>query len=268
MTLANALTINVEVWAVDMTATGGLNAMCIPGIIQVLAQGPKVTLTRPQAKLTGDILNPHDPAVDLVVVMDTNTHWVYGAGNLGEGQFSLRTTIMHELCHGLGFLGLCYAAPPDGALAGNGTYSAANTLLPILEQTVGLMVPKVTIPDHFFPGQPVSGFAVMTPFAKQFVYTGNPPGVKGKAADDYTAFLSAPGSIRINIAQQGPNPGLVYVVETGTPFQPFTTCDHITGKVPGTNLSNLMNKTTAGLNLGSPDASSRNILKAIGWNIP
>lgn len=249
------LTINVQVWAVDMTGTG-LNAMCIPGFVQTVNQ----TLTRPQAKLLGlGGIAQNDPAIDLVVVMDTVTPWVLGTPPAVlpvGGQYSLATTIMHELCHGLGFLGLCNVYPPAQGAPGQGIYTAANTLIPLLQGTVAAMVPPVVLPANYFPAAPITGFAVITPFAHQFWYA-NGALVKGVAADDYTAFMGA-DSIFIGVMPAGQ-----YTVLTtnGGQFQPFTTCDHITGA------NYLMNPSTVGQYYAVPDASSRAILRLIGWTV-
>lgn len=269
-TLANVLTINVQVWAVNMAATH-LNAMCIPGIVQTANQ----TLTRPQAKLSGDIANPHDPAIDLVVVMDTGTAWVLGtppALPIPVGQCSLATTIMHELCHGLGFLGLCDVninrLPPLLPVVvptppGMGTYSAANTLISMLTTIRGAMIPAVNLPyANFIPAGLLSGFAVVTPFAELFQYTAPPMALpKENPGNAWVAFLSALGNISIQIDDQ-PLPPILYSVYTSNPFQPFTTCDHISD--PGC----LMNPSTAGQYFAAPDVPSKNILRAIGWDIP
>jgi len=252
------LTINVQVWAVDMTATN-LNAMCIPGFIQVEDQE---TLTRPQAKLLGlGGIDQDDPDIDLIVVMDTVTPWVLGtppAALPAAGQYSLATTIMHELCHGLGFLGLCDVIPPEG-VPGQGIYTDADALIGLLEQTVNAMNPVVAIPDYFFPDPVINGFAVISPFADLFRY-GIGGLVKGVATDDYTAFMGHNSILIGNINEPGVG---VYIVLTadGGQFEPFTTCDHITGA------NYLMNPSTIGQYYAVPDASSRAILRLIGWTV-
>ncbi len=254
LNIANpGLTINVQVWAVDMSATA-LNAMCIPGIFQTADS----TLTNPQAKLSGAIAQD-DAAIDLIVVMDTVTPWVLGtnpAPVVAPGQYSLATTIMHELCHGLGFLGLCNVYPPAQGAPGQGIYTAANTLIPGLEGTVNAMVPPVVLPANYFPANPITGFAVITPFANLFWYADGVL-VKGAAADDYTAFMGT-NSIFIGVMPAGQ-----YTVLTadGAQFDPFTTCDHITGA------NYLMNPSTVGQYYAVPDASSRAILRLIGWTV-
>lgn len=255
--LDDDLSINVQVWAVNMTGTG-LNAMCIPGFYQV-ADHP--TLTRPQAKLLGAIAS-HDLNIDLVVVMDTETEWVLGAESVLEvaaGQYSLSTTIMHELCHGLGFLGLCNVYPPVGPAAGQGIYTAANTLIPLLKRTAAVMNPAVTIPENFFPDSALTGFAVITPFADLFWHS-NEELVKGMPEDDYTAFTFMGVN---NIISIGTIPAGQYTVLTanGGQFEPFITCDHIIGA------DYLMNPSTEGQYYAVPDASSRAILNLIGWTV-
>lgn len=239
------LTINAEVWAVDMSATP-LNAMCVPGLIQTA----NATLTRPQAKLSGDLVR-NDPAVDIVIIMDTVTPWVLGTPPLvavGPNQHSLSTTIMHEICHGLGFLGLCNV---DTTVMPNiGIYTDANLLVQ-LTATLGAMVPVVTLPAYFFPAVPASGFGVITPFANLFQYV-PPLLVKGTPADDFVAFTTAN-----NIIIHSPNAN--YTVLSTLPFHPFTTCDHIVGA------PYLMNPSTEGQYYPAPDAASLDILQLIGW---
>lgn len=246
------MAINVEFWAVDMTATG-LNGMCIPGIWQTANS----TLTRPQAKRAA-LIASGDTAIDLVVVMDNTTPWVLGAGPagtvaVGPGQYSLATTMIHELCHGLGFVGLCNV---DNTVMPNiGIYTDVN-LIAMLNGIVGLMNPPVIVPAHFFPPAPVSGIAVATPFAVlgQYASPGNVL-VKGVGVDDYVAFMTA-NDININSAAAL---GGFYTLLTGAPFQPFTSCDHITGG------PYLMNSSTVGQYYAGPDAASLDILSLIGW---
>lgn len=251
--LNNDLSINVQVWAVAMNV--GLNAMCIPGLYQATDHP---TLTRPQAKLLGAIAG-HDLNIDLIVVIDTATPWVLGTPpelTLAAGQYSLATTIMHELCHGLGFLGLCDAAPRalSSNLHGLGTHSAADRLIKLLNLAVKVMDPNVDIPEHFFPYHAKTGFAVRTPFANLFKYT-DAKLVRGKPKNDYTAFMGDNGNIVIDSTE--------YIVLTadGRQFRPFTTCDHITGA------DYLMNPSTEGQYYAVPDASSRDILRRIGWTV-
>ncbi len=251
--LNDDLSINVQVWAVSMNI--GLNTICIPGFYQGADQP---TLTRPQAKLLGAIAG-HDLNIDLIVVIDTATPWVLGtdpAPEVATGQYSLATTIMHELCHGLGFLGLCDAAPRalSSSLHGLGTYTAADRLIKLLNLAVKVMDPNVDIPEHFFPDPPKTGFAVRTPFANLFKYT-TAKLAKGEPTNDYTAFMEDNGSIVINSSE--------YIVLTadGRQFRPFSTCDHITGA------DYLMNPSTEGQYYSAPDASSRDILRKIGWTV-
>ena len=244
------MAINVELWAVDMTATG-LNGMCIPGVLQTTNS----TLTRPQAKLA-TLIAGDDPAIDLVVVMDTMTPWVLGtppAVAIGPGQYSLATTMIHELCHGLGFIGLCNV---DNIVVPHiGIYTDAN-LIARLNVISDFMNPPVIVPAHFFPPAPVSGVAVATPFAVlgQYVSPGNVL-VKGFGADDYVAFMAANDIFIASAAA----PGGFYTLLTGAPFQPFTSCDHITGG------PYLMNGSTVGQYHAGPDAASLDILSLIGW---
>ena len=254
--LNNDLSINVQVWAVDMSNTP-LNAMCIPGIFQAADS----TLTNPQAKLSGAIAQD-DAAIDLVVVMDTVTPWVLGtnpAPAVAPGQYSLATTIMHELCHGLGFLGLCNVYPPAQGASGQGIYTTANTLIPGLESTVNAMEPPVVLPANYFPTIPITGFAVITPFANLFWYADGVL-VKGTAANDYTAFMGDESIFIGNVNQPGVGEYIVLTAD-GAQFDPFTTCDHITGA------NYLMNPSTEGQYYAVPDASSRAILRLIGWTV-
>jgi hypothetical protein len=237
-----------------MNSPLGLNAMCIPGIFQTANR----TLTRPQAKLQ-NLIPAADPQMDLIMVVDAPTLWVTGnppVPNLQPQQFSLTTTVMHELCHGLGFLGLC-----DVAL-GLGTYSAAGSLLPALNGVLHAMNPVVVLPNHFFPAQPASGIQVITPFANLFQYT-NGQLQKGLPADDGIAFTSPPVSIQAPGLQLNGQHTL-YTITTGAPFAPFTTCDHI---VSPPQIHYLMSPSTQGMYLAAPDVAARELLRAIGWAI-
>lgn len=253
-TLQDDVVLHVQVWWVDMSATG-LNGLCIPGIVQTAGQGGQ-TLTRAQAKLQG-LLAPDDPRLDMVVALDSTTRWVLGHAPyvpVGPTQFSLATTAMHELCHGLGFLGLCNVDNNTHT----GLYSDPN-LIGLVQQVAGLTQPAVTIPPYFFQPAPVA--SRLTPLANLFTYA-NPNLHKGTAADDYTAFTTAPVSITaqgLTLVHPQPQPTTVL---TGQPFQPFTSCDHVV-----TPQACLMNSSTQGHYFASPDATTLNLLRAIGWTV-
>jgi hypothetical protein len=246
--ILDAVTIQIKVMAVPMQ--GGHNAMCIPGIVQSGNQ----TLTRAQAKLRHvAIVDPAPVPLDMVILIDSGTPWVTGfppATNpvVGQGQYSLLTTVLHELCHGLGFLGLCNVTPGPNL----GIYSDTNL--------IGLL-PAIA-PASFFPAGLQSGYGWITPFAALFAYQGVLAMlVKGNQPDDYVAFMSAPGSVVIPIGAAS-----YTVLTANNAFVPFTTCDHVVGTDPATHQPFLMSSTTAGLFLAAPDTSSLALLRAIGWN--
>src|SRR5471030_115560 len=154
---------------------GAHNAMCIPGIVQDAGR----TLTRAQAKLLGvAIVDIAVPAFDMVILIDNATHWVTGFApvpHVGPAQFSLMTTVMHEICHGLGMLALCGV---DNA-AQTGTYSDTALI-------AGL--PQGVAPASFFPAGLVAGYQWLTPFSALFAYQGVLAILtKGVAADGYAA---------------------------------------------------------------------------------
>lgn len=245
--ILDAVNIHIKVMAVPMA--GGHNAMCIPGVVQHANR----TLTRAQAKLLNvPIVDPAPVPLDMVILIDSATPWVTGFAPappvVGPGQYSLLTTVLHEMCHGLGFLGLCNVTQAPNL----GIYSDAGLIN---------LLPAIA-PPSFFPVGLQSGFGWITPFAALFAYQGVLAMlVKGNQPDDYIAFMSAPGNVVIPIGPAG------YQVLTGNhPFVPFTTCDHIVGTDPVTHQSFLMSSTTAGLFLAAPDTASLAVLRAIGWN--
>ena len=257
--LQDSVDINVQVWWVDMAPANqalglSLNAMCIPGIVQTGGQ----TLTRAQAKRSG-ALAFNDPGLDMLVVLDSGTPWLTGTGAnapvVPNGQYSLATTVLHELCHGLGFLGLCNV----DSHAQTGTYSDPN-LVPLVQAVAAHTQPPVTIPPNFFPPNLAAG--QMTPLAGLFRYT-NPALHQGMAADDYTAFTSGtmPASITVQGSTLVPPQPAPSTVLTGQPFAPFTNCDHVT------TANCLMNPTTSGRYYGSPDVTTLNLVRAIGWTV-
>lgn len=244
-TIQDPITINLMVCAVDMSATR-LNGMCVPRIFQ----NANLTLTSAQAKQLG--LVPANAAIDMYVFMDTLTPWVLGIGPrvlVRSGELSLSTTMMHEICHGLGFLGLCnvdtQAVPPTGIYADT-------SLILLAQATIALMNPVIQLPAGYFP--PGLANNILTPFDNLFQYT-NPAWQKGIPADDFIAFTTV-GGIEVTPGQNPP-----ITVDTGAPFQPFTSCDHIVGN------PYLMNPSTVGQYYQTPDYATIDILRSIGWTI-
>jgi len=238
--------VNIQISVMSLPLGGAHNAMCIPGIVQHAGQ----TLTRAQAKLQHvAIVDPAAVPLDMLILIDSATPWVTGfapAPVVGPHQFSLLTTMLHEMCHGFGILGLCNVAHAAGIYSDPGLTA---------------LLPPVA-PASFFPPGLQSGFGWITPFAAQFAYQGVLAILtKGIPADDYVAFMSASGNVVIPVGATN------YTVLTGNNnFVPFTTCDHVVGNDAITHQPYLMSSTTLGQFMGQPDASSRALLHTIGWN--
>jgi hypothetical protein len=246
-TIQDAVSLDIQVIMCPMQP--GLNAQCIPGIVQ----HNNMTLTRAQAKLLGvPIVDPAQPpqrALDMIILVDSQTSWVTGSippPVVGHGQYSLLTTMLHEMCHGLGVLGLCNVGPNVGIYSDTALIN---------------LLPNGVAPPSFFPPGLQTGFNWRTPFARQFVYQGALAGQEGIAVSDYAAFMAAPGSILVNAGAAGN----YTLLTANNDFVPFTTCDHIDND-PNIPQPFLMSHTTAGQFMAAPDASSRAMLRRIGWN--
>lgn len=71
-------------------------------------------------KMAGTELNP-PTEYDMVVRFSSDVNWYYGAtGTPAVGQFDLTTVVLHELCHGLGFVGSLVVDGAQGSF-GSGT---------------------------------------------------------------------------------------------------------------------------------------------------
>lgn len=258
--IENDISVNVIIYYVDATGAG-FNAMCIPGICQTNTQ----TLTRPLAKLTGIIEDPHDTKCDLIIIIDANTQWRVGHSSepkIGQWENCLSTTMMHELCHGLGFLGLGAVTEQEGF------YSSAALLLPRLQYIMAHL--KIEIPyDDFILGlnkkgefdlsKIKQGIAVITPFDELLSYPD-----KGQPLADYHAFM---GKDSISIK----NYILATAAYTRHQFYPFSTCTHIVSDKDSDkgekDKQYLMNPSITGQYYATPDKASLDILSAIGWEI-
>ena len=264
--IENELTINIIIYYVDTTGAG-FHAMCIPGICQTETH----TLTRPLAKLTGTIKNPHDTKYDLIVIIDSSTQWRVGHSSepkITQGEHCLSTTMMHEFCHGLGFLGLGAVSETEGF------YSSATLLLPRLQYIMKHL--EIDIPyDNFILGltkegeldlkKIKQGMEAITPFDELLTYADAPQYQhKGQASADYHAFMG-----KESIYIKG------YVLATAAytynQFYPFSTCTHIVSDKDSErgekDKKYLMNPSITGQYYATPDKASLDILEAIGWNI-
>lgn len=236
LTWANTLLnpVNIFVGISKIPMPGGHNAISIPNLFQ---HGGR-TLTTALAKALPVNIPLGMNVLDMMVWFDAGTPWVTGGPVILPGQFDLETTILHEICHSLGFHGLCSV---DHILH-TGQYSDTNLIAAL---PAGLNPFQVWMAANLVTGP-------LTPFANLFVY--NNHGDKTVPADNYVAFRG--GNI-VGI----PLAGQVFNVYTPGLFVPFTSCDHIDYAV------SLMYATTLGQIIRAPDFRTTDILGAIGWNI-
>lgn len=64
--------------------------------------------------ISGTELNPGE--VDMEIFLNNSANWYFGTdGNPGPGQYDFVSTVLHEMCHGLGFLSLANMDGTDGS---------------------------------------------------------------------------------------------------------------------------------------------------------
>lgn len=131
--LRNNVNISIKFVGVDLTKSppplNNLTAQCIPNLVQGNYRGVNTTMTTAQGNaygLEGFVL---EPQYDMVVIINQGLSYNYT--NLLTRQTHFRTMILHEICHGLGFIGLCNVdtANPQNPL---GIFSDT-TLLELIE---------------------------------------------------------------------------------------------------------------------------------------
>jgi len=149
-TWANALNSAVEVqvsaiWGVELP--GDLTAICIPNLIENFPNAPVRDTWYPSSladKVAGQDLQPNEP--DLAVFFGNNPTWYTGAGNPPANQIDLESVALHELCHGLGFVGPFWLQggwPYIGSYGNQALIIHANAIVQGTGQQLGFQLPNL-----------------------------------------------------------------------------------------------------------------------------
>lgn len=247
--LQNDITINILARGIDFAATPGLGhlvGMCVPNFVQGNLSGQNITVTTAQGNALGVMGFVTRPAYDMVVFMQTGDNYNYAVNGVANGFPHFETVVLHEICHGLGFLGLCNI---DVALIPNtGVFSDINLLA--IAAPLQAQIPFWGALQRLQQGFPTKfARAFRETATRRIVTNGTPP------AQVYPLFTTA-GSMYIPIATTN------CTVYTRGAFQPFTSCDHIDYAA-----NCLMYETVDTNIIAIPDFRTKGILRVIGWNV-
>lgn len=238
--------ISIEIDAVGVPGLGMFGGLCVPN----LKQTSSATLTTAQMKAMGLLQNTSSTHRDMVIFFNTGPTVTYNYSNHGTTDPHFETMVLHEICHGLGFIDLCNVNHSGGICSDIsliGELSAINS---------GLLS---DIPFHkdllkLTPGIP-------TPFVDLFIDSGNTkkPISSLSAKELAVAFTSSALTIKGN----GVAGSLVrYPIYSPKTFQAFSSCGHIDN-------SNgcLMHYMLQNQVINSPDQATKDVLAMIGWSI-
>jgi len=236
---------------VQITATWGVNipgfsAVCIPNPIENFQNAPVGNVWYPSAladKLANRNLKQNEP--DMNVFFSGNANWYTGTQHPGNTQYDLQSVVLHEVCHGLGFVSAFWNQPGWPYTGSYGNQALINL--------VNLMVQGT--------GQPL-GF--------QLPNLNNHPSVYGLHIQDLKGdHLTNPGAYPNNSNNLGaPLVGNNlffdlnrYQVYAPSPFVPFTSIDHLNDP------NSLMRPSISpGARVRVIDAPVLAILNECGWS--
>ncbi len=251
-TLQNNVTIRIQAQVLPFPAqVGHLEAMCVPNFVQGNQNGINTTVTVAQAKAiaSGDFTLPPPQTYDMVVFINQNVTFSYV--NVPSNHSNFFTVCLHEICHGLGFVGICNVGMAGSPPQNIGIFTDP-TLLAILAPMQALIpfwntltALQANYPTYF-------GQQFQSVQSAVYIYTDPPPTIYN--------YFTTQNSMEINYINQVVNEA--YDVFSPAQFVPFSSCDHINYPV-----GCLMYYALGTQIILTPDYRTKNILSLIGWGI-
>ena len=236
--------IQIDVTAIWGANLPGFDAICIPNAIENFPNAPLANTWYPSSladKLANQDLQANDE--DMAIYFSGGANWNLGPGNPVAGQEDLESVALHELGHGLGFVGIFLAV----AWPWVGSYG--DPALLALLQAILLNNPPLpfALPAlNFHPSvygthiEDLNGNYLTAPN----IYANPSPQLGAELISDNLFFDLNP---RVQV--YAPNP-----------FAPFTSVDHLSNPV-----SLMRPQIAAGQHVRVVDPPVLQILNALGW---
>ena len=248
----------VETWSqaidsnvtIEITATWGVNlqgftAVCIPNPVENFQNAPLASVWYPSSladKLAHQDVRPNEP--DMNVFFSNSANWYVGSGAPAQNQYDLQTIALHELCHGLGFVGAFWQTPgwpSNGSYGNQALINLVNQMVQGTGQPLGFNLPNLN-------GHPtVFGLHLQDLKGDQLTNTG--------VFGNNSAELGPPlvcNNLFFDLNR--------YQVYAPNPFVPFTSIDHLNDP------NSLMRPSIAtGVRVRAIDAPVLAILHELGW---
>jgi hypothetical protein len=240
---------------IDVTAIWGANlpgfsAFTVPNAIENFPNAPMNNVWYPAAladRLTNQDLQPNDE--DLTLFFAQVPNWNMGPGAPQANQLDLESVALHELAHGLGFVGNFWATgwPWVGSYGDNQLLAAANTIINNSGQgqNLGFQLPAN------LNGHP-SVYGIHIQDVNQHYLT-DPYQYPGPYPSAQLGAELVGGNLFFDL-----NPRVS--VYAPNPFAPFTSIDHL-------NVSNSLMRPHIpnGVIVRAIDPTVVNVLTALGW---
>lgn len=227
-------------WGVNIG--NNLTAMCVPNGIENFANAPSPNTWYTSA-LADKLVNQdlQSDQADMAVFFDSvNFNWYTGQGNPQPNEYDLESVALHELCHGLGFLGLFWVDQNNQGSYGN------NALLQVIPPNVMNLLP-FQLPLNLNMHPSVYGRHIIDGNGNQLtnpIPYPNPSLNLGGALEGNQLFFNLNN----------------YQVYAPNQFIPFTSIEHLN------NQNSLMRPSiNVGQVVRQVDAPVQNILQSLGW---
>jgi hypothetical protein len=257
--LRNNIPISIKFVGVDLSKSppplNGLTAQCIPNLVQGNYRGLNTTMTTAQGNAYGLLGFALQTQFDMVVIINQGNTYNYKNNLSNKTHF--RTMILHEICHGLGFLGLCNVntTNPQNPL---GIFSDT-ALLQLIEP----MQAFIPFWDNLTALQ--QGYSTL--FAQLFQNDGHHTVVTNPIPSNHLYQLFTTAASMAIVTNNGTvNDNSFTVFTQNKNFLPFSSCDHIDYS-PDAPDDCLMYYSLDTNIIPVPDWRTLFILRSIGWSI-
>jgi hypothetical protein len=251
----STIKINIQVYLRDLSSKG-LSGLCVPngvlnkgdfstsnvGVWYTSALAKYLAVVNDNKECFSKLNN--DISVDMVVIFNEKTTWYAGEDptGIGKTEVDFQSIALHEVAHGLGFIGLFSVDKND-----KGAYGSKTEITDVVNPLLNTLVISFSVPDLDNKPSVYGEFTqVQTTNKKLTSYT--------NSSDDlYKALTGQNGDLCFKCSDS-----TSYKIYAPSSFEMFSSIDHITEGLMKPSI------TSAEI-IRDVDPKTLNILSSLGW---